>query len=430
MTNRVLRAYEETLSLRGLARRAPDPHGATATAQAPDALPASALRPRVFVIDDEEGICRFITAAVAGFEYQADYFTSAPLALRALKHCSPSIIFLDIALGGSDAIEVIRALGQRGYRGVIQLMSGSNPSILEDVRRVGERHKLIMRPPLKKPFRIEAIRQVLADAPIDQWPEAISRADDRPSVGLDEALDRGWLEVWYQPKLDLGARKFAGAEGLIRCRHPELGVLAPSSFLPNAAPQALTALTRFVILTALNDWQELSKSGFNLKFAVNAPIASLTELNLPDLIRANTPKGGAWPGLILEITEGEVAKDIDLAHEIATQLSLYGVSLAIDDFGEGYSSFARLRDLPFAELKLDASFVQNCSQNPKNAAICQAIIELAHSFGALAVAEGLESAADVQTVQRMGCDIGQGFVFARPMPSALFTSVLRERAET
>jgi EAL domain-containing protein (putative c-di-GMP-specific phosphodiesterase class I)/CheY-like chemotaxis protein len=384
----------------------------------------------VFVIDDEEGICRFITAAVAGFEYQADYFTSAPLALRALKHCSPSIIFLDIALGGSDAIEVIRALGQRGYRGVIQLMSGSNPSILEDVRRVGERHKLIMRPPLKKPFRIEAIRQVLADAPIDQWPEAISRADDRPSVGLDEALDRGWLEVWYQPKLDLGARKFAGAEGLIRCRHPELGVLAPSSFLPNAAPQALTALTRFVILTALNDWQELSKSGFNLKFAVNAPIASLTELNLPDLIRANTPKGGAWPGLILEITEGEVAKDIDLAHEIATQLSLYGVSLAIDDFGEGYSSFARLRDLPFAELKLDASFVQNCSQNPKNAAICQAIIELAHSFGALAVAEGLESAADVQTVQRMGCDIGQGFVFARPMPSALFTSVLRERAET
>ena len=92
-------------------------------------------------------------------DYQADYFTSAPLALRALKHCSPAIIFLDIALGGSDAIEVIRMLGQRGYRGVVQLMSGSNPAILEDVRRIGERHKLIMRPPLKKPFRIDAIRQ-------------------------------------------------------------------------------------------------------------------------------------------------------------------------------------------------------------------------------------------------------------------------------
>ena len=138
-----------------------------------------------------------------------------------------------------------------------------------------------------------------------------------------------------------------------------------SSFLPNAEPQDLTALTQFVILTALHDWQELSKSGFNLKFAVNAPIASLTDLNLPDLIRANTPKDGNWPGLILEVTEGEVAKDIGLAHEIATQLSIYGISLSIDDFGEGYSSFARLRDLPFAELKLDASFVKNCVPGPQ-----------------------------------------------------------------
>jgi EAL domain-containing protein (putative c-di-GMP-specific phosphodiesterase class I) len=172
----------------------------------------------------------------------------------------------------------------------------------------------------------------------------------------------------------------------------------------------------------------LSDIGFNMKFAVNASIASLTDLNLPDLIRQNKPAGANWPGLILEVTEGEVAKDVGLAHEIATQLSIYGISLAIDDFGEGYSSFARLRELPFAELKLDASFVKNCGQDPKNAAICQAVIDLAHSFGAIAVAEGLETAADVQAVQKMGCDLGQGFVFARPMPSDLFTAVLRERA--
>ena len=132
------------------------------------------------------------------------------------------------------------------------------------------------------------------------------------------------------------------------------------------------------------------------------------------------PKDDAWPGLIIEVTEGEVASDVGLAHEIATQLNIYGIKLAIDDFGEGYSSFARLRDLPFAELKLDASFVQNCAEDTKNAAICRAVIELAHSFGAVAVAEGLETAADVQAIQRMGCDLGQGFLFARPMPSTLF----------
>ena len=422
---RVLKAYEETLSLRDLARGAPEPEP-SATAAA--VQPAAALRPRVFVIDDEEGICKFVSTAVCSMDYEADYFTNATHALRALKHCSPAVIFLDIAIGGSDAVEVIRILGQRQYRGVVQLMSGSNPEILEDVRRVGERHKLIMRPPLKKPFRVDAIRNVLADAPIDQWPDAARPADEKPAIGLSEALERSWLEVWYQPKLNLIARKFAGAEGLIRCRHPELGVLAPSAFLPNAEPHELTALTQFVIMTALRDWQELTKGGFNLKFAVNAPIAALTDLNLPELIRANTPKDGKWPGLILEVTEGEVAKDIGLAHEIATQLKIYGISLSIDDFGEGYSSFARLRELPFAELKLDASFVKNCAQDPKNAAICQAVIELAHSFGALAVAEGLETAADVQAIQRMGCDIGQGYVFARPMPSELFTAVLRQRA--
>ena len=417
------KAYEETLSLRELARRATEPEN---DAAAP--LQGVALRPRVFIIDDEEGICKFIAAAVSGLDYEADYFTSAPLALRALKHCSPAVIFLDIALGGSDAIEVIRMLGHRQYRGVVQLMSGTNPEIMEDVRRVGERHKLIMRPALRKPFRVDAIRKVLEDAPIDQWPDAARSADEKSPVGLSEALERGWLEVWYQPKLNLIERKFAGAEGLIRCRHPELGVLPPSAFLPNAEAQDLTALTQFVILTALRDWQVLAKDGFNLKFAVNAPIAALTDLNLPDLIRANAPKNGKWPGLILEVTEGDVAKDIGLAHEIATQLSIYGISLSIDDFGEGYSSFARLRELPFAELKLDASFVQNCSQDAKNAAICQAVIELAHSFGALAVAEGLETTADVQAVKKMGCDIGQGYVFSRPMPNELFTAVLRQRA--
>ena len=84
--------------------------------------------------------------------------------------------------------------------------------------------------------------------------------------------------------------------------------------------------------------------------------------------------------------------------------------------------------MPFAELKLDASFVKNCARDEKNAAICQAVIELAHSFGAIAVAEGLENVADVEAVQRMGCDLGQGFVFARPMPSDLFTALLRDRA--
>lgn len=423
MIARVLKEYEETLSLRDLARQP-----AVAVPVAASAELSRAVRPRVFVIDDEEGFCKFIATAVTSFGYEADYFTNAQAALRALTHCSPEIIFLDIALGGSDAIDVLRSLAAHGYRGCVQVMSGSNKSILDDVRRVGERHKLTMRPPLHKPFRMDTIREVLAGSQIDQWPDSSPLPEAAPSVGLNEALEHGWLEVWYQPKLDLPTRTFAGAEGLIRCRHPRHGVLPPSSFLPGAPAATLNALTEYVILTALRDWQELSESGFNLRFAVNAPIGSLTDLNLPHLIRENRPASADWPGLILEVTEHEVAQDVGLAHEIATQLGIYGISLAIDDFGEGYSSFARLRELPFAELKLDASFVKGCAGDPKNAAICQSVIELAHSFDAVAVAEGLENPADVEALQRMGCDLGQGFALARPMPSNLFTSALRARA--
>jgi EAL domain-containing protein (putative c-di-GMP-specific phosphodiesterase class I) len=154
-------------------------------------------------------------------------------------------------------------------------------------------------------------------------------------------------------------------------------------------------------------------------------VGALVNLQLPALIREHRPRNEDWPGLILEVTESEVIRDVSLVHEIATQLRLYGIPFAIDDFGEGFSSFARLRELSFAELKLDMSFVKNCSDDARNAGICQAIVDLAHHFGADAVAEGLENARDLETVRRMGCNIGQGYLIARPMPKTEFATMLR-----
>ena len=114
-------------------------------------------------------------------------------------------------------------------------------------------------------------------------------------------------------------------------------------------------------------------------------------------------------------------------HEVATQLRIYGVTLAIDDFGEGYSSFARLREMPFAELKLDMSFVKDCAHDKRNAGICKAVIDLAHNFGARAVAEGIDNASDLQEIRRLGCDIGQGFFLARPMPKVELLSLVKRR---
>jgi EAL domain-containing protein (putative c-di-GMP-specific phosphodiesterase class I)/CheY-like chemotaxis protein len=376
--------------------------------------------PRAFVVDDEDGICQLIMMTLATMGVEAKKFHSAADAVAALDHELPAIIFLDVALQKSDAIDVIRGLGERGYGGVVQLMSGSNVDLLEDVRRVGARHGLNMRPPLSKPFRADSIRHVVTSAHLAERP---------PSVGgLDEALAMGWLELWYQPKIDLNSNAIVGAEGLIRCRHPVHGILSPASFLPGASESSHAALTEHVIITALSDFDDVAKTGMPLHAAVNSSIGALANLQLPALIREHRSSSTDWPGLILEVTESEVVRDVALMHEIATQLRIYGITFAIDDFGEGFSSFARLRDVPFVELKLDRSFVRDSGSDPTNAGICQTIIDLAHNFGALAVAEGLENAADLQAVQRMGCDIGQGFFLARPMPKASFIALLERRA--
>ena len=376
--------------------------------------------PHAFVVDDEGGICKLITMTLAKMGVEAEKFHTAQDAVAALDRRLPAIIFLDVALKRSDAVDVIRGLGEKGYGGIVQLMSGSNVGLLEDVRRVGARHGLNMRPPLSKPFRGEAIRQIIIDTHLAERPLTV--------VSLDEALANNWLELWYQPKIDLRSKTFAGAEGLIRCRHPVHGVLSPQSFLPGASERSHSMLTEQVIVTALRDWDEIAQIDVHLHTAVNTSIGALANLQLPALIREHRPTSEKWPGLILEVTESEVVKDVALMHEISTQLRIYGITFAIDDFGEGFSSFARLRELPFAELKLDRSFVKGSGTDARNAGICQTIINLAHHFGAVAVAEGLEDAPDLQAVHRMGCDLGQGYLLARPMPKNNLIALLRQRA--
>jgi hypothetical protein len=139
------------------------------------------------------------------------------------------------------------------------------------------------------------------------------------------------------------------------------------------------------------------------------------------------PKSEQWPGLILEVTEDQIVRDIALANEIASQLRVSGITISIDDFGAGFSSFSSLRDLPFAELKVDRSFVRGCATDATNAAICQTAIDLAHRFGCAAVAEGIESQADLQALMVMGCDFGQGVLIASPMPKDRFLELLRQR---
>jgi EAL domain-containing protein (putative c-di-GMP-specific phosphodiesterase class I) len=135
-----------------------------------------------------------------------------------------------------------------------------------------------------------------------------------------------------------------------------------------------------------------------------------------------------WPGLIIDVTEEQIVKELPLAIEIAQELDPLGIKLAVDDFGRGFSSLARLKELPFAELKLDRNFVTDCGSDKVNAPLCKTVIDLAHNFGSMAVAIGIEKASDAQALVSMGCDYGQGFLLGQPMTEERLVSLLRQRA--
>ncbi|MBI2716365.1 MAG: EAL domain-containing protein [Rhizobiales bacterium] len=246
-------------------------------------------------------------------------------------------------------------------------------------------------------------------------------------IAVDEALRNNWLEIWYQPKIDLKRKCLAGAEALARIRHPQEGVLWPESFLPGIDDESLAHLTEHALLTTLRNWTSFADAGVNLHLSINVPASALSKLPIGEIVAQNRPQSENWPGLILEVTEDQIVRDIAMAKKCAAELKANGVTIAIDDFGAGYSSFSSLRDLPFAELKLDGSFVKNCAIDATNAAICQTAIDLAHRFGSVAVAKGVESMADLQALVVMGCDFGQGMLVAPPMPKERFLELLSQR---
>ena len=256
-------------------------------------------------------------------------------------------------------------------------------------------------------------------------PAAVAPAPSHFAV--DEALRNDWLEIWYQPKIDLKRKCLAGAEALARIRHPQEGLLWPESFLPGIDDESLAHLAEHALLTILRNWSSFADAGVNLHLSINMPASALCKLPIAAIIAANRPQSESWPGLILEVTEDQIVRDIAQAQKIATELKACGVTIAIDDFGAGYSSFSSLRDLPFAELKLDGSFVKNCAIDANNAAICQTAIDLAHRFGSTAVAKGIETLTDLQALVVMGCDFGQGILVAPPMPKERFLELLRQR---
>jgi EAL domain-containing protein (putative c-di-GMP-specific phosphodiesterase class I) len=206
------------------------------------------------------------------------------------------------------------------------------------------------------------------------------------------------------------------------------GILSPSAFLPSPNDPLHKALADFVIRRALADWPAFAARKLPLKLAVNVPASVLEDYEFVGHVRRYLPAQPAFPGLVVELTEDEVIRDPVFVAEIATQLKLYNIDLAIDDFGCAHSTLQRLTQLPFAELKIDGKFVRQCASDPRRRQLCRSIIAMAHKHNMTVVAEGVEDADDLRALDEMGCDGAQGYLFAKPMSKDAFLETLLSRA--
>lgn len=235
---------------------------------------------------------------------------------------------------------------------------------------------------------------------------------------LREAAEKDRFEVWFQPKVSGRDGKVAGVEALIRWPHPEHGLLAPGEFIPLAEHTGLIKpITLWVMEAALKRVSSWRRQGMDLSISVNCSARNLLDEDLPASVAALLQRYDVDPRkLVLEITETVIIEDPHRALEIVTLLSDLGVRISIDDFGTGYSSLEYLKRLPASELKIDRSFVMSMVADEGDAVIVRSTIDLAHNLNLKAVAEGVDSSEVWRRLRALGCDLGQGYYFARPLP--------------
>jgi diguanylate cyclase (GGDEF)-like protein len=239
---------------------------------------------------------------------------------------------------------------------------------------------------------------------------------------LRHALANDEFVLHYQPKAAMGSRRVLGVEALIRWQHPTLGLVYPDRFIPEAERSGLIEpITYWVLDQALGQcraWLDSNdpQSASGLTVAVNLSTRSLLDASLPSIVASALARWNVPAHLLeLEITETIIMTDPKRARRVLTELADMGITLSIDDFGTGYSSLAYLRDLPVTQLKIDRTFVLDMGEDPDDAVIVRAVLDLASNLGLQTVAEGVEDAETWEQLTSLGCDSAQGYFLARPM---------------
>ncbi len=243
---------------------------------------------------------------------------------------------------------------------------------------------------------------------------------------LRTAIGDGALSTEYQPKYHIPTGRIIGVEALVRWQHPRLGKLLPDQFLPIARQNGLMgALTELVLGRAADDAVVWNTLGFSVPFAINLFPPALSKPGLASTV-AGVMADRHLPcdHVTVEITEDLLLSNPARAREVLIRLHDFGIKVAIDDFGSGYSALDYLRQLPIDELKVDRHLIAPISEDPRAAVIVRKVVELTRELGIVCVAEGVENAATAQLLTSYGCDVAQGFHFSPPVTADVLARML------
>lgn len=325
----------------------------------------------------------------------------------------PDLFLLGFFGEGSEAAKVLQSLANEGFRGHMLLVGPRNSLAMSALGQLGARLGLLMLPVLATPYGEKELRASLANfVPIPAPP--------RPPVDAAEALHNGWLELWYQPKIDMQTLSVCGAEGLVRIRHPYWGIVSPAFFISDDRDPHFGALSEFIINEAVTDWHTFVSETGSIQLAINLPLSFLTATDSLKTLERLLPKHPAFPGMIVEINSTEIFHDLKLAKDIADRLKLYNIGISVDDLGTEWPLLLGQDELPFLELKVDRKFIEGCSDDRLKRTVCRRILELSNGLGMRTVAEGAETRADFLAVRELGFDAVQGYYFGKPMERKKF----------
>jgi len=248
---------------------------------------------------------------------------------------------------------------------------------------------------------------------------------------LQRATERGDFSVHYQPFHDLSTGRLVATEALVRWNCPERGMMYPDSFISLAEETGLIiSIGRYVLQEACRQaaiWQERFPDE-PMSMSVNLSPVQFQQPGLVDMVADSLTESGLRPAnLILEITEGVMLQDSEFTIGVLSDLRALGVRIAMDDFGTGYSSLSYLRRLPIDILKIAKPFVDGIGEDPGVSAFAQAIVGLGRTLNMQTLAEGIEHPWQARELHALGCELGQGYFFARPMPAADMERILEAR---